>query len=144
MDNFVLLVVPELSSIPAPVCLQHRDQKIRKLFQKIGTIIRSIHDSKWQSRSRETVNQHTKCFSDKIYKEDPTQGIPDWLQPFSVNLEDLEYMCSHFPLKEWTQIRKGTLQKWWYQNGSTVFILTSVNTVRDLFHEQKRLVTWKR
>ena len=23
-------------------------------------------------------------------KEDPTQGIPDWLQPFTVNLEDLE------------------------------------------------------
>ena len=52
-------------------------------------------------------------------KEDPTQGIPDWLQPFTVNLEDLEYMCSHIPLKEWTQIRKATLQKWRYKNGST-------------------------
>ena len=27
-------------------------------------------------------------------KEDPTQGIPDWLQPFADNLEDLE---THVP-----------------------------------------------
>ena len=25
-----------------------------------------------------------------MYKEDPTQGIPDWLQPFTVNLVDLK------------------------------------------------------
>ena len=25
-----------------------------------------------------------------MYKEDPTQGILDWLQPFTVNLEDLQ------------------------------------------------------
>ena len=25
-----------------------------------------------------------------MHKEDPTQGILDWLQPFTVNLEDLE------------------------------------------------------
>ena len=30
MDNFVLLFVPKLSSIPAAVCLQHRDQRISK------------------------------------------------------------------------------------------------------------------
>ena len=27
---------------------------------------------------------------DEMDKEDPTQGIPDWLQPFTNNLEDLE------------------------------------------------------
>ena len=25
-----------------------------------------------------------------MYKEDPTQGILDWLKPFTVNLEDLQ------------------------------------------------------
>ena len=60
------------------------------------------------------MNHHT-IFSDKIYKEDPTQGILDWLQPLTVNLEDLEYMCSHIPLNERTQIRKATLQKWRYK-----------------------------
>ena len=31
---------------------------------------------------------------DEMDKEDPTQGIPDWLQPFTDNLEDLE---THVP-----------------------------------------------
>ena len=31
---------------------------------------------------------------DEMDEEDPTQGIPDWLQPFTVNLEDLE---THVP-----------------------------------------------
>ena len=34
LDNFVLLVVPGLSSIPAPVCLQHRDQRITKIISE--------------------------------------------------------------------------------------------------------------
>ena len=29
-------------------------------------------------------------FSDEMNTEDPTQGIPDWLQPYTDNLEDLE------------------------------------------------------
>ena len=56
------------------------------------------------------MNQHTKLFRDEMYKKDPTQGILDGLQTYTVNLEDLEYMCLHFPLKERTQIRKATLQ----------------------------------
>ena len=32
--------------------------------------------------------------ADEIDEEDPTQGIPDWLQPFTENLEDLE---THVP-----------------------------------------------
>ena len=48
---------------------------------------------------------------DETDKEDPTQGFPDWLQPFTVDLEDLEAQCSHIPLKERTQIRKVMLQK---------------------------------
>ena len=28
--------------------------------------------------------------ADETNKEDPTQGIPVWWQPFTVNLEDLE------------------------------------------------------
>ena len=34
-------------------------------------------------------------------KEDPTQGIPVWLQHFTVNLEDLEaYVLAHFSERE--------------------------------------------
>ena len=28
--------------------------------------------------------------ANEMNKEDPTQGIPEWLQPFTVNREDLE------------------------------------------------------
>ena len=31
---------------------------------------------------------------DEMNKEDPTKGIPDWLHPFTDNLEDLE---THVP-----------------------------------------------
>ena len=43
------------------------------------------------NRPRETVVPHTE---DETNEEDPTQGIPDWLQPFTENLEDLE---THVP-----------------------------------------------
>ena len=52
------------------------------------------------------------------------------------------HMCPHIPLKERTQIRKEMLQKWRHKNGSIVFILTSPKTERDLFCEQKSMVTW--
>ena len=103
LDNFVLLVVPGLSSLPAAVCLQHRDQRISKIssenwdYYQIQSRLEvtSMHAGNrcWQiltSRPRETVNQQTKKKTDEMYQEDPTQGIPDWLQPFTVNLEDLE------------------------------------------------------
>ena len=35
MDNFVLLVVARLSSVPAAVCLQHRDQQSSKIIVEI-------------------------------------------------------------------------------------------------------------
>ena len=35
-------------------------------------------------------------FSDEMYKEDPAQAIPNWLQPFTVNLEDLETCARTF------------------------------------------------
>ena len=100
----------------------------------------------WQiltSRPRETVNQHAKHFSDEMCKEDPTQDIPDWLQPVTVNLEDLEKCARRFLWK--SEHRFG---RWRFKSGdtkteATVFMLTSANTERDLFHEQKRLVTWQ-
>ena len=38
--------------------------------------------------------------ADETKEEDPMQGILVWLQPFTVNLEDLEAQCSYIPLKE--------------------------------------------
>ena len=66
------------------------------------------------------------------------QGIPFWLQPFTVNLEDLEAQCSHIPLKERTRIRKVVLRKWRHKNGSIEFMLTSAKTKRNLFCGQNQ------
>ena len=57
------------------------------------------------SGNRGSVNK------DEMDKEDPTQGIPDWLQPFAESRETWRRMCPHIPLKERTQIRK-VLQNW--------------------------------
>ena len=79
--------------------------------------------------------------ADETNEEAPTQGIPVWLQPFTVYLEDLEAQCSHIPLKERSQIRKVMLQKWRHKNGSIVFMLTSAKTKRDPFCEQESMMT---
>ena len=94
VDNFVLLAVPGLLCIPAAVCLQHRDQRISEIIPEnwdcyqiqSRSEVTSMHAGNrcWQiltSRPQETVNQHT-IFSYVMYKEDPTQGIPDWLRTF--------------------------------------------------------------
>ena len=49
--------------------------------------------------------------ANEMNKKDPTQGVPVCLQPFTVNLEDLETHV-HIPLQERSQIRKVMLQKW--------------------------------
>ena len=56
-------------------------------------------------------------FSDEMYKEDPTQGIPDWSQPFAVNLGDLEmYVLAHSSEREISDSEgdasKLVIQKW--------------------------------
>ena len=125
MDNFVLLVVPELSSVPAAVCLQHRDQQIcfsenwdhYQIQSRLEVTSMHAGNRCWQiltSRPRETVNQHAKIFSDEMYKEDPTQDIPDWLQPVTVNLEDLEKCARRFLWKS-----EHRLGKWRFKSGDT-------------------------
>ena len=47
------------------------------------------HPDKQASGNRGSAHKE-----DETDKKDPTQGIPDWLQPFTGNLEDLE---THVP-----------------------------------------------
>ena len=45
-----------------------------------------------------TVNREP---ANEMNKEDPTQGIPDWLQPFTDNLENLEaHVLAHSSARE--------------------------------------------
>ena len=139
MDNFVPLVVPGLSSSASSSSAstsRPKDQSnsscesettsdpvtTRRPKRACGKPMQTNPDMQ-ASGSRGLA--HTE---DETDKEDPTSGIPDWLQPFTSNLEDLRHMCPHIPLKVRSQIRKVMLQKWGRQNGSTVSFLTSPKT----------------
>ena len=65
---------------------------------------------------------------DEMNKEDPTQGIPDWLQPFHRKSRGLGDACARTFL--WREISdsEGDASKVGHKNGSTVLILTSPKT----------------
>ena len=156
MDNFVLLVVPGLSSVPAAVCLQHRAQQISKIIPDILDYyqiqsrleVTSMHAGNrcWQiltHRPREAVNQHTNIFPTNCTRRIQRKVFLIGYSPSQLISRTWRCTCLYIHLKERTQIRMVMLQKWRNKNGSTVFLLTSAKTERDLVHEQKRLVTWK-
>ena len=105
MDNFVPLVVPGLSSpssSSSSSTLRPKDQSkssgeseastdpmtTRRAKHACGKPMQTNPD-KQASESRGSA--HTE---DEMNEEEPTQGIPDWSQPFTENLEDLE---THVP-----------------------------------------------
>ena len=46
-------------------------------------------------------NRRPSHKKDEMNKKDPTQGIPDWLQPFTDDVEDLEtHVLAHFSERE--------------------------------------------
>ena len=96
------------------------------------------HD-KQASGNREPAYENCSC---EVNKVDPMQDIPVWLQPFTVNLEDLEaHVIVHSPEKDNSDSEGDASKVETQKNGSTVFIRTSANTERDLFHDQKSLMT---
>ena len=127
-----------------------------KLFQTFWTIIRSSHDSKWQACMRETDadrSWHTghgkpwtstrTFFRQIVLRRIHRKVFLIGYSPSQLISRTWRCTCLYIHLKERIQIRMVMLQKWGYKNGSTVFLLTSAKTGRDLVHEQKRLVTWK-
>ena len=57
-----------------------------------------------------------------------TQGIPDWLQPFTADLEDLETHVPALSSEREISDSEGDASKVETQNGSTVSIFTSPKT----------------
>ena len=105
------------------------------LFQENGNIIRSSDNSKWQACMRETDADrswqagHGEPWTNRRDEHGRSNARHSCLvTALHSSSRGPEYMCSHIPLKEWTQIRKLTLQKWRYKNGSTVFMLTFAKT----------------
>ena len=136
MDNFELLV-PGLSSVPAAVCLQHRDQRIRKIIpENLGLLsdpVTTRSDKHACGKpmltdpdKQATGNREPAC--EFFFRRDVQGGSNarlSWLVTALHSSSRTGDMCSHIPLKERTQIRKVMLQKWGHRKGSTVFWLTS-------------------
>ena len=116
-------------------------------FQNIVTIIRSGNDSKWQACMRETdadrswqAGHGEPWTSKRNEQKDPTQGIPVWLQPFTVNLEDLEtHVLAH----------SSERARWCFKSGDTITeaqcscLLPQKPNKKDLSCDQKSVVTWQ-
>ena len=141
------------SSIPAAARLQHRDQRISEIVPEIWDHyqiqwrleVTNMHAGNrcWQiltSRPRETVNRHTTIFSDELYKEDPTQGIPDWLQPFTFNLEDLETCARTFLWKSELRFGKWDFKKWRHKNEAQCSV--SLPQIPKEIYSTNRRVWW--
>ena len=142
MDNLVLLVVSRLSSYSSNTLSSTSRSNCSRKFGTLSDPVTTRSDK--HACGKPMLTDHDKQATEnrepanEMNKEDPTQGIPVWLQPFTVNLEDLEAQCSHIPLKERSQIRKMMLRKWRHKNGSTVFMLTSSkNQKRSVLRAEK-------
>ena len=94
------------------------------------------HD-KQATENREPANE--------MDKEDPTQGIPLWLLPFTVNLEDLEaHALAHFLWKRELRFGRSDSSKVETQKRKqSVRCSLLQKTRRDLFQDQKSEVAWQ-
>ena len=87
MDNVVPLVVPGLSSSSSSSSASTSRPKDQS---KSSGESEASKDPMPTRRAKASGSRGAAHTEDEIDEKDPTQGIPDWLQPFTVNLEDLE------------------------------------------------------
>ena len=75
-----------------------------------------------------TGNRESAHTKDEMHKEDPTQGIPEWLQPFTDNLDLLETHVPAHSSERGNPDSESVTKVVTHKKGSTVFILTSPKT----------------
>ena len=99
-DNFVPLVVPgssSFSSSSSASTLRPKDQSNSSGESEATSGPVTTRRAKRACGKPMQTNPDMHASGNRdTDKEDPTQGIPDWLQPFSANLEDLE---THVPAR---------------------------------------------
>ena len=109
MDNSVLLVASRLSSYPSSrLSSTSRSTDQCNFSRELGTLsdpvtTRSDNHACGKPMLTDPDKQATgnREPANEMNKEDPTQGIPVWLQPFTVNLEDLEtHVLAHSSARE--------------------------------------------
>ena len=108
-DNYVPLLVPGLSTssdssssftskphVPQ-LFLKDREQHHQIQWQ-IDVTNLQLGNHCWQTLTNLQLGNHLLDTKDRMETEDPTQGIPEWLQDFTANLEDLErHAPGHIP-----------------------------------------------
>ena len=106
MDNFVPLVVPGLSSSPSsssastskPTGQSSSSGESEKSSDPVTT---SFGRPMQTDLDKPASGNRGSANKDEMEKQDPTQGIPDWLQPFADNLENVEtYVPAHSSERE--------------------------------------------
>ena len=98
VDNSVLLVVSRLSSYSRSILsTTSRSTDQTKISRNLGTLSDPVQTrSDKHACGKPMLTDHDKQAlenrepANEMNKEDPTQGIPVWLQAFTVNAEDLE------------------------------------------------------
>ena len=96
MDNCVPLIVPGLSSSSSSSSASTSRQKDQSSDPMQTRSAKHARGKPMQTNpdKQASGNRGSAHKEDEMNEEDPTQGIPDWLQPITDNLEDLE---THVP-----------------------------------------------
>ena len=172
--NYVPLLVPGLSTssdssssftskphVPQ-LFLKDREQHHQIQWQ-IDVTNLQLGNHCWQTLTNLQLGNHLLDTKDRMATEDPTQGIPEWLQDFTANLEDLErHAPAHIPEGAHSDSEGSLKVVDNSKSRNTVFLLIfqrteiamyvcglklrflhAEDTIKDLFREQKSLVTWK-
>ena len=147
MDNCALLVVPGLSSSSSSSSAstsRPKDQANSSGESETSSDPMTTRSAKhacgkpMQTNPDEQAsgNRGSAHKEDEMNEEDPTQGIPDWLQPFTDNLEELS--------KVETQKRKHSIHTHLvatYAQEPKLRGCRAEDAMRDPFHEQKSSAT---
>ena len=138
-DNFVPLVVPGLSSSSSSSSAstsRPKDQSLSSNESEASTDPMTTRRAKHACGKPMQTNPNRQASEsrglahteDEMNEEDPTQLIPDWLQPCKDTLEDLETHVPAHPSDRAISDWEVDASKLRHKKGSTVFILTSLKT----------------
>ena len=138
MDNSEPLVVSRLSSnLSSSVSTNIKINGSVQLFQKIGTMIRSSNDSKWQAG-------HGEPWTSKRDEQGRSNARHSCLvTALHSNLEDLEAHVLAHSSERVNSDSQGEASKVGTRTEEKCSCLLPPKTKRDLFCEQNRLVKWK-
>ena len=150
MDNLALLVASRLSSFSSsslsPTSRSTDQSNYSRKLETLSDPVTTRSDK--HACGKPMLTDHDKQATgnrqpaDETNKEDPTQGILVWLQPFRVNPGDLEtHVLAHSSARAILRFGRRRFKSGDTKNGSTVFMVTSAKKKKQKrsFCEQKKV-----